>query len=285
MLNFKSITAQEINTSPKLSGNGKAWALGNLEYINKPMPRVFSSSVKVAKGNEKRTTRVLYLAPAGSISKATLCHMAEAAGCEKDCLTHSGMLGLPAGQDASAKRTVLYLLRRDAFLYALSEEIHKGERKALKEGVPALWRLNGTSDINWLGFIQDHPESEFYDYSKSLSYTRNGNALANYDVTYSGSMFSEQSRRALGKAVKRGVRIAVAYNSKGIKGDTLPLPQGDLIPSFDVTDLRPLDGQVMGYLSRKGSNKAQRARENKVFNSFFITEANIEAFKTITGAK
>ena len=272
-----TITTQDIHDTTLITHKAKLWALDNLEYLNKPM-RLFGSSQKVEKGSDKRETYILYLQPANKVAVKTLCSGAAAAGCEKPCLISSGQLGMSTGQRAATKRTILFLMRPDWFHAQLSQEVHKAERRALKTGIPALFRLNGTSDIDWTAFIAQHPTSGFYDYTKVLSSIRK-NTLGNYHLTFSGSMYSTASKRALSKAVARGHHIAIAYNTKGLKSDNIAIPEG--MYSFDTTDLRPLDKTqgVVGYLKRKGSNKAERAAEGA--QSFFVTADNQAEFNNI----
>ena len=92
-------------------------------------------------------------------------------------------------------------------------------------------------------------------------------------------MYSKQSRAALRKAVTAGHRIAMAFNTKLIASDSLTIP--DNMANFDKTDLRHLDGKVIGALTRKGSNKKQRAYDDAQSNSFFVTSANLRQFKDI----
>lgn len=268
------ISITEIQNSSALTNDAKQWAKQNLDYLNKPM-RLFGSSTKVEKGSDKFNTYILYLQPADKVASKTLCVFAEKAGCKKDCLISSGQLGMTTGQNAATKRTVLMLLRPEQFKRALLSEIDKAETRAIKEGIPALFRLNGTSDIDFSEIIEARPRSLFYDYTKIISRLRK-NTLANYDLTFSGSMYSVQSKKALRKAVGLNYRIAVAFNTKGIAADELALPA---MPSFDNTDLRHLDKQgTIGYLKRKGSNKAERAGLNSKAKSFFVTSANHQDF-------
>lgn len=271
------ITREEIQESTAINQNAKQWAIDNLDYLNKPM-RYLGSSVKVEKGADKFDTYIQYLQPADKVATDTLCAFATAAGCKKPCLISSGQLGMSTGQRAATKRTILMLLRPDSYKASLLAEIDKAERKALKTGVPALFRLNGTTDIDYTDIIKERPKSLFYDYSKVLSNVRK-NTLANYDLTFSGSMYSKQSRAALRKAVTAGHRIAMAFNTKLIASDALTIP--DNLANFDKTDLRHLDGKVIGALTRKGSNKKQRAYDDEQNHSFFVTSTNLKQFKDI----
>lgn len=272
-----NITKQEIEHSDKIQSAAKTWAYNNLDYLNKPM-KLFGTSVKVRKGSDKFDTYVMYLQPADKVAAKTLCSGAEASGCKKDCLISSGQLGMTLGQSATTKKTILYLLRNDWFNQQLLIEVDKAERKAIRTGTPALFRLNGTSDIDFEYIVAQRPDSMFYDYTKMLNRLRK-NTLNNYDLTFSGSMYTQQSRNVLRKAVQRNHRIAMAFNTKNLKDDELKLPEGML--SFDKTDLRHLDSNSIGHLKRKGSNKNQRQQDNKIYDSFFVTLANLEEFNNI----
>jgi len=273
-----NITAQDIKQTTLLNSSAKQWAIENIDYLNKPM-KFFGSSTKLEKGSEKYDSYVMYLQPADKVAMQTICAFAAKAGCKEPCLIDSGQLGMNTGQNAATKRTILMLLRPDYFKKQILAEIDKAERRAAKPGqLPALFRLNGTSDLDFSDIYKARPASQFYDYSKELSRMRK-NTLANYDLTFSGSMYSKQSRAALRKAVTAGHRIAMAFNTKLIASDALTIP--DSLANFDKTDLRHLDGKVVGALTRKGSNKKQRAYDDKQQYSFFVTSANLKQFKDI----
>jgi len=276
-MNFTNLSIEEIQTSTLITQHAKNWAISNIEYLNKDM-RIFGTSTKIEKGSDKFDTYILYLAPHDLISVLTLCSGAESAGCAPECLYKTGQLGMKTGRNAMYKRTVLMLLRPEWFESTLLSEIDKAEAKANKTGIPALFRLNGTSDLGWTHIFQAKKDSSFYDYTKVLSRIRKNN-LPNYDLTFSASMYSKQSRTAFKKAIERQHRIAVAFNTKESKLDEFKIPSG--FKSFDDTDLRHLDGQVIGVLKRKGSNIAERLMENKKTASFFVTESNLDEFNNI----
>ena len=273
-----TITKYQITVSDLINDNAKQWALDHIDYLNKPMT-FFGSSTKLEKGAAKYDSYVIYLQPADKIAVKTLCSFADKAGCKAPCLIDSGQLGMTTGQNAATKRTILMLLRPDYFKSKVLAEIDRAERKASKpDQLPALFRLNGTSDLDFSDIYKARPDSRFYDYSKELSRVRK-NTLVNYDLTFSGSMYSKQSRAALRKAVTAGHRIAMAFNTKLIASDSLTIP--DSMANFDKTDLRHLDGKVIGALTRKGSNKKQRAYDDAQSNSFFVTSANLKQFNDI----
>ena len=275
---MKIFTKSEIRKTSVINADAKTWALENLEYLNRPM-NLFGSSIKVEKGADKFDTSVMYLQPADKVAARTLCAFADAAGCKKDCLISSGHLGMTAGQNAATKRTILFLMRRDEFAAQVLREIDAREKKAAKTGIPAVFRLNGTSDIDFSEIIAARPNSQFYDYTKELGRIRR-NTLANYHLTFSGSMNSRQSRAALRKAIAAGFNIAFAFNTKNIARDALKIPAGFV--DFDSTDLRFLDrpGSI-GALTSKGTNAAHRAALDTRADSFFITSANLGAMLDI----
>lgn len=276
-MKFEKLTVSEIQSSTLITEHAKTWAISHIEYLNKDM-RIFGTSTKVEKGSNWFDTYILYLAPHDLISVLTLCAGAESAGCAEDCLYKSGLLGKKTGRNAMYKRTVLMLLRPEWFESTLLSEIDKAEAKAKKTGIPPLYRLNGTSDLDWTHIFKARKDSSFYDYTKILSRLRK-NSSDNYDLTFSASMYSQQSRSAFKKAVQRQHRIAVAFNTKESKLDEFTIPSG--FKSFDDTDLRHLDDQVIGVLKRKGSNIAERLEENRKRESFFVTESNLEEFNII----
>ena len=276
MKKFNDITMAELVAGNLVTPAAIAWAGDNLDYLNKPM-RLFGTSLKVEKDSDKAEVYVMYLRPAGSVARVTLCPAAKSSGCEKDCLISSGHLGMTGAQSAATKRTILFLMRPEWFKDQLLIEIDKAEVKAKRTGIPAAFRLNGTSDINWHALIRQRPESQFYDYSKIAGHFTD--APDNLDLTYSGSMATPAARRALGVAVKRGFRIALAFNTKESKADSLGLPKalgGRELMSFDKNDLRYLDAKgAIGHLTSKGTNAAYRDELNKEADSFWVTESNI----------
>ena len=276
-MKFNKLTIAEIQSSTLITEHGKTWASENFDYLNKPMT-ILGTSTKVEKGRDKFNTYILYLSPHNLISVKTLCAGAEASGCAADCLAHSGRLAMTNGAFAMVKRTILMLLRPEWFESKLLSEIDKAEAKAKRDNIPPLFRLNGTSDLDWSHIFKARPESKAYDYTKVLSRIRKNN-LPNYDLTFSASMYSKQSRTAFKKAVERQHRIAVAFNTKESKLDEFKIPSG--FKSFDDTDLRHLDDQVIGVLKRKGSNISERLEENRKRESFFVTESNLEEFNII----
>ena len=268
----------------KLLFNGSIKTLGyilktNKEYFSKKPYQLLgiNPSTKIEKGQKINVnTAILYLAPDTTVTNKTICPNASRNGCSNDCLASSGRLGMINGQLAQIRRTLYYLYHNESFMIQLQNEIDKYHKKY---GDTLAVRLNGTSDLNWAEFIANNPKIQFYDYSKLRNMiVKNKNK--NHHYTFSGSMYSDYSRKELTKAVNSGLNIALAFNTKGTKKDTLRIPKklfNKKLVDFDVTDVRFKDKKgSIGYLKRKGSNVNDRLIDNKKVNNFFITESNIK---------
>ena len=268
----------------KLLFNGSIKTLGyvlktNKEYFSKKPYQLLgiNPSTKIEKGQKINVnTAILYLAPDTTVTNKTICPNASRNGCSNDCLASSGRLGMINGQLAQIRRTLYYLYHNESFMIQLQNEIDKYHKKY---GDTLAVRLNGTSDLNWAEFIANNPKIQFYDYSKLRNMiVKNKNK--NHHYTFSGSMYSDYSRKELTKAVDAGLNIALAFNTKGTKKDTLRIPKklfNKKLVDFDITDVRFKDKKgSIGYLKRKGSNVNERLIDNKKVNNFFITESNIK---------
>lgn len=261
---INKLSLDTLLNSKVINKDAKVWLEANWDYFNKPMKLLTTNSTKTLKGFKKLeiTTAILYLQPADKIAISTLCAAAELYGCKEPCLISSGQLGMSVAQNAATKRTILLLTQRESFDACLIEEISK---YAKKFGKSFAVRLNGTSDIDFSSVIASLPSVTFYDYTKLIKRLET-NKLPNYHLTYSGSAYSAYSRKQTVKAIRAKYNTVLAFNTKEAKGD-FKLPN---LPSYDDTDLRYLDTTKLGSLTRKGSNKAERAIDNDR-DSFFFT--------------
>jgi hypothetical protein len=286
-----SITRKEIMNSKLLTNKAKIWGYQNMAYLNNVAKfKFFGTSTKMEKMDSGHKVKyelfVLYMQPADKVALKTICDMAVSSGCKKPCLISSGLLGKTAGQKAATKRTILFLLRPDFFKARITKEIAAKEKRAIRENVPVAFRLNGTSDIDHSKLIASNPNSQFWDYTKRLSMIRK-NTLSNYHLTFSASMYSAQSKAALKKAVSRKYQIAAAFNTANTIGESFNIEAvkaavSKPLVTFDDSDARFLDAiDVIGTLTRKGSNKTERQIEENKAASFFVTSANIADFNDI----
>lgn len=239
-------------------------------------------NAKTIKGQKKGyLTGILYLAPA-DLSGLEVCPM-RSPGCTAGCLNTAGKGGMPHAQRSRINKTRWYFEERETFMSQLSAEIDGLIRKAKRDGLTPVVRLNGTSDIPWerirvssldgQTIIEWHSGVQFYDYTKitkrALAHAR-GEMPVNYALTF--SLTEENDHDAL-RVLHVGGQVSALFAAK--KSDPLPLvaapstssgrieghgsftaalvENGRGAPVFDVvdgdeTDLRFLDkrGVVIG---------------------------------------
>ena len=117
-------------------------------------------------------TYIMHLAPS-TLSGYNTCPMASN-GCASACLNTAGRGRFTATQEARVRKTKFFFENRDTFMAQLVKDIEAAIRKAAREGMTPVFRLNGTSDIRWEtvavnGFVNImamFPGVAFYDYSK-----------------------------------------------------------------------------------------------------------------------
>jgi len=166
-------------------------------------------------------------------------------------------------QIARLKKTLYYLENRAHFFENLSRDIEAVIRKAERENLTPVIRLNGTSDILWesqfflragieyKNIFEAFPETQFYDYTKD---SINRDVLpANYDLTFSLSG-AKGFQKFNNLAISKGMRCAAVFR------DRLPAKfMGRTVFNGDESDLRFLeDKNIIIGLKAKG-----RARHDK----------------------
>lgn len=226
-----------------------------------------TASTKTIKG-EKRgfLTGILYMQPA-DMSGRNLCP-GSSPGCRAACLYSAGRGAFSSVQAGRARKTALFLNDRERFMSLLVNDIEALIRRAAREGLEAVVRLNGTTDINWLTIaVQRNGRTfanvfeafsddavRFYDYTKRPALARRpaSSLPANYDLTFSRS---ETNDAIALEALENGHRVAVVFDtSKG-----RPLPEtwnGRPVVDGDETDLRFLEpAGVVAGLRAKGRAK------------------------------
>ena len=238
-----------------------------------------NADAKTSKGSKKGyLTGILYLAPA-DISGNEVCPM-RSQGCTEACLYTAGRGGFSNVQASRIRKTRWYFDDRMGFLRQLVKDIQALIRKAEREGLTPVVRLNGTSDIPWervrlepapgLGLkastmMEIFPDVQFYDYTKiekrALDACRSwGDWPANYHLTFSAN---EANRAAVWRVLGAGGNAAVVFRDKVPSGYVWPARSAwDHVPvRYDVvdgdeTDLRFLDKKsVIVGLKAKGDAK------------------------------
>jgi hypothetical protein len=234
---------------------------------------------KTVKGQKKGyMTAILYLAPY-KLSGYQVCPMAEAAGCIGDCLNTAGRGGMAplnaetvtvdghvvrmnSVQFARIERTRFLFEDRQTFMCVLTTEIIAAQKKAAKNGLELVVRLNGTSDIRWENIkfgplaatIFEHfPDIQFYDYTKIAN--RRINHIPNYHLTFSFSAV-KKFQANFNKAMEfygRAMNAAVVF-----KGNIPETFMGMDVVNGDETDLRFLDRKGV-IVALKAKGKARKS--------------------------
>ena len=220
-----------------------------------------SSDAKTIKGETLGfLTGILYLAPA-TTTKWNTCPMAKLAQCDVACLNTAGRGAFSSVQQARVNKTTWFFTEQNSFMQQLVVDIAKLIKKANKQGLKPLVRLNGTSDIRWetVGFTDTDgieyvnifaafPEIQFYDYTKRGNRTE---LPSNYDLTFSYSGV-EGFQPYVENALLNNMRMAVVFR----KEKDIPLTfMGIPVVSGDNSDVRHLDDKVIVGLYAKGKAK------------------------------
>lgn len=232
-------------------------------------PKLLSinADAKTSKGTGKGyLTGICYLSPAGIAGLGNLCPHSSA-GCRSACLYTAGRAGIfKSINEARLARTRFLFADRAGFYNQLVKEISALVRKADRDGLIPVVRLNGTSDLTiesiFPGLFTLFPAVQFMDYTKSprraLAWAE-GKLPRNYHLTFS---YSETNGKTAFELLRKGVNVAMV--AKGIKpGD---LFTSALFETFDAdaTDLRFLDKPASDGRGRIGILKAKgKARKDK----------------------
>jgi len=209
-----------------------------------------SADAKTVKGEAGGVlTGILYLSPADTVSKKTLCPYAGLAGCQTDCLNTAGRGAFSNVQRARVRKTLFWQQYPREFMALLVADIKRLQRKAARLGMTPAVRLNGTSDIRWEkigdGIIFDvFPEIQFYDYTKIPCRT----VPANYHLTFSFS-----GRPVFQKAVWKQIDHDPDMNIAAVFSDHLPAEfLGRTVLDGDRSDVRFNDtsGAIVGLIAK-----------------------------------
>jgi hypothetical protein len=150
-------------------------------------------------------TGILYLNPA---TTEKICPYATEY-CKALCLVNSGRAEIfPAVMNARTRKTLAFLSDKQAFIAQLHKDIQALRKRAVKRGMRAAVRLNGTSDILWERLIDfsAYPDVQFYDYTKvPLGFRKRSK---NYHLTFS---FSGNNFEACEQALAQGVNVAMVF--------------------------------------------------------------------------
>ncbi len=202
----------------------------------------------------------LHLAPYTVSGVGNTCPKATL-GCSKACLNMAGQGGMIKKgettnkvQQARIRKTKMFFENRDEFLLQLVKDIKFAITHATKKNFTPVFRLNATSDIQWVKYkipgtdkniFETFPDIQFYDYSKIIN--KANLEIPNYHITFSRAENNEQD---VIQAKGLGMSIAVVF--KKLPETYMELPVFDA----DDSDARFLDPKdhIIG-LKAKGPAK------------------------------
>ena len=196
-------------------------------------------------------TFIMHLAPS-TLSGYNTCPMASK-GCAAACLNTAGRGRFTATQEARIRKTRWFFEDRPTFMAQLVKDIQAAIRKAEREMMIPVFRLNGTSDIRWetipvggrRNIMEMFPAWTFYDYTKLQNRV---NLPSNYHLTFSRS---EENYTAVDTMMAQGYNTAIVF-------DTLPaVYNGYKVIDGTETDLRFLDPKnvIVGLLAKGKAKK------------------------------
>jgi hypothetical protein len=211
------------------------------------------SNAKTAKNDIK--SFIMYLSPSTQNEKGLNLCPAASAGCIFGCLNTSGLAGVyPTIIQARINKTNFFASKRAEFLNLLAYEIKAEIRKA--NGVKLVFRLNGTSDLDFVFLLKKYTGLDLlnvenvllYDYTKVLSRAKRYLSAENYTITFSRS---ESNQAEFLEAVKLGINCAVVFSNS--LPDTYA---GAKVINGDKSDIEMLTnkGVILG-LKAKGKAK------------------------------
>lgn len=217
------------------------------------------SNSKTAKNSLK--TFILYLAPYNQNSKKhNLCPMASN-GCAAACLFTAGRGLMRPVLEGRIKKTEYFLRDKKAFTNQLAQEIEIKCLTAYKRKEKIAFRLNGTSDVDFVYLLKKYSNFDisnykdvavFYDYTKLLSKIKRYKDHVNYFLTFSRSEDNESTAIA---ALNDGANVAAVFRDK--------LPnfwRGYKVINGDASDLLMIyNKNVVLGLKAKGEAKKDKS--------------------------
>lgn len=239
---------------------------------NLPRPkRLFNvdRNAKTVKGRKRQyMTAILYLAPAKTSGYQTCPKASE--GCKEACLNTAGHGAMHVNQIRRIRKTRYFFQQRQDFMLHLERELAHLTKKAAREGMELVVRLNGTSDILWehmsftgkdgetyASLMDRFPELQFYDYTKHEKKRR---LPVNYDLTFSATEANDNAARL---ALAAGTNVAVVF--RGVVPGKF---WGATTLDGDKDDLRFLDKKGGRIVALKAKGKA------RYDESGFVKEVN-----------
>ena len=175
------------------------------------------TNAKTAKNNLE--TFILYLAPHKQNAKGVNVCPGASNGCVAACLYSAGRGKFSNVQKSRINKTNFYISNKSLFIKKLGTEILREYTKAKKKGIKIAFRLNGTSDLDFVYLLQKYANLDistlkdvatFYDYTKLVGKVQKYLDHPNYFVTFSRSENNESTALSV---LNMGGNVAAVFSN------------------------------------------------------------------------
>ena len=140
-------------------------------------------------------------------------------GCVAACLYSAGRGKFSNVQKSRINKTNFYIYNKSLFVKKLATEILREYTKAKKKGIKIAFRLNGTSDLDFVYLLQKYAGLDistlkdvatFYDYTKLVGKVQKYLNHPNYFVTFSRSENNESTALSV---LNMGGNVAAVFSN------------------------------------------------------------------------
>jgi len=226
--------------------------------------RLLSAGISNAKTKKNELkTFILYLAPYKQNFKGVNICPKASKGCAAACLFTAGRGAFNNVQNARINKTNFYIENKPLFIKKLASEIIRETAKAKKNGEQIAFRLNGTSDVDFVYLLEKYagldildlvyniskPTAVFYDYTKILGKVKKYIDHPNYVLTFSRA--EDNEKEAL-QALEMGANVSAVFSHE------LPTHyKGFKVVDGDSSDLVMLNhsGVILGLRAKGKARK------------------------------
>jgi hypothetical protein len=214
----------------------------------------------------ERESFIMYLSPHTNNSKGINLCINASEECILLCLYDSGFASVFASvNEARQRRTEFYINSKEAFIIQLAKEINEYILEA--NGKEVLFRLNGTSDLDFLYMLKKYADFDFektpsnvffYDYTKILGKVKKySHCTDKYRLTFS---FSGTNKDECIEALQSGANVAMVYKKN------MPLVWN----GFEVVNGDVSDEEMFKYKSKVLALKLKGNKQKKIKSETFV---------------
>jgi hypothetical protein len=214
----------------------------------------------------ERESFIMYLSPHTNNSKGINLCINASEECILLCLYDSGFASVFASvNEARQRRTEFYVTDKEKFIKQLAKEINEYILEA--NGKEILFRLNGTSDLDFLYMLKKYADFDFmatpdnvffYDYTKILGKVKKySHCTDKYRLTFS---FSGTNKDECIEALQSGANVAMVYKKN------MPLVWN----GFEVVNGDVSDEEMFKYKSKVLALKLKGNKQKKMKSDTFV---------------